>query len=137
MTRRFTGFLLAPLALAACVEQGADVEIDTSMEAGALLFADNCAACHGADGKGMFGTQAAIVAPDLTRLTAQAGGEFPRNYIMGVIDGFDPESHSDGVMPEFGAGDLGPVVIVEEDGLGTPVPSRLLALAAYIESIQE
>jgi hypothetical protein len=40
-------------------------------------------------------------------------------------------------MPEFGALDLGPAVIVEDDGIGTPVPATLLALANYLETIQE
>ncbi|MBT8410610.1 MAG: cytochrome c [Octadecabacter sp.] len=136
MNRKFISLLLAPLALAACVEQE---EVDTSMEAGAVLFAQDCAACHGDDGKGAgnFGTQLFTIPPDLTTLSAQAGGVFPRDYIMGVIDGFDRGDHFSGAMPEFGAGDLGPTVNVEVEGLGTPVPSKLLALAAYIESIQE
>lgn len=136
MNRTFIPLLAASLALGACVDQP---DADTSMEAGALLFAENCAACHGVDGKGAgdFGAQLLTVPPDLTTLSAQAGGVFPRDYIMGVIDGFDRGNHFSAAMPEFGAGDLGPVVIVEVEGLGTPVPSKLLALAAYIESIQE
>lgn len=136
MKRRLIPLLLAPLALAACVEHQ---EADTSMEAGAAIFETDCAACHGVDGKGAgdFGTELFTVPPDLTTLSAQAGGVFPRDYIMGVIDGFDRGTHFSAAMPEFGAGDLGPTVNVEVEGLGTPVPSKLLALAAYIESLQE
>lgn len=125
----------APLALMACVEQ----ELDVSAEAGAALFQQNCAACHGVDarGAGEFGVELFNVPPDLTVLTAQNAGVFPRDYVLGVIDGYQRGAHSSRVMPEFGAGDMGPTVIVEEDGLGTPVPARLLALAAYLEGIQE
>lgn len=124
-----------PLVVAGCVEQ----EVDVSQEAGALLYQDNCAACHGADGRGAgdFGQELFNVPPDLTTLSAQAGGVYPRDYIMGVIDGFERGEHFSAAMPVFGDGDLGPTVIVEVEGLGTPVPSKLLALAAYIESIQE
>lgn len=127
--------LIAACAVSGCVEQ----ELDVSAEAGAVLFAENCAACHGVDarGAGDFGVELFTVPPDLTRLAAENGGVFPRDYVLGVIDGFDRGDHFSGAMPEFGAGDMGPTVIVEEDGLGVPVPARLLALAEYLEGIQE
>jgi hypothetical protein len=56
---------------------------------------------------------------------------------MSIIDGFNRGSHISAAMPEFGATDLGPTVVVENpDGTGTPVPATLLALADYLESIQ-
>lgn len=127
--------LIVPLVLAGCVEQ----ELDVSAEAGAVLFADNCAACHGSDarGAGEFGQQLFNIPPDLTRLAAENGGVYPRDYVLGVIDGFDRDSHFSMAMPEFGAGDMGPTVIVEENGLGTPIPARLLALSQWLETIQE
>ena len=40
-------------------------------------------------------------------------------------------------MPEFGAGDMGPMVTMPgPEGQGTPVPLGLLELGRYIESIQ-
>ena len=33
--------------------------------------------------------------------------------------------------------DMGDTVIVEKDGIGTPVPAELLALTEYLESVQE
>ena len=126
---------IAPLLLAGCVEQ----ELDVGAEAGAVLFQANCASCHGTDARGMgsLGRQLLIMPPDLTVLAANNGGVFPRAYVLGVIDGFDRRPHFSGAMPEFGAGDMGPTIIVEEDGLGTPIPARLLALATYLETIQE
>jgi hypothetical protein len=120
---------------AGCVEQ----ELDVSAEAGAMLFAENCAACHGADarGAGEFGVQLFNIPPDLTQLSANNGGIFPRDYVLGVIDGFHRDPRFSQAMPEFGAGDMGPTVIVDEDGLGTPVPARLLALTTWLETIQE
>ena len=126
----------APLVLAGCVEQ----ELDVSAEAGAELYHSNCAACHGADAKGMgeFGEQLFTMPPDLTVLSADNGGVFPRDYVMGVIDGYHRDPRFSAAMPEFGAGDMGPTVIVEEaDGSGTPVPARLLALATWLEGVQE
>ena len=121
--------ILAALGLAACVEEPVD---------GRAAFMADCAGCHGADGKG--GGPAArglaVAPPDLTGIAARNGGVFPRNQVMSTIDGLDRGAHFSPAMPEFGAGDMGDTVIVEENGLGTPVPVRLLALAQYLESIQ-
>jgi hypothetical protein len=62
---------------------------------------------------------------------------FPRDAVMSTIDGYGRAGGSHGAMPEFGAGDLGPLVQVEADGLSTPVPADLLALTNYLESIQD
>ena len=56
---------------------------------------------------------------------------------MSTIDGLDRGAHFSAAMPEFGAGDLGETVIVENDGLGTPVPMTLLVLTDYLERIQQ
>ena len=126
--------LILPLIAAGCVEQ----ELDVSAEAGAMLFADNCAACHGADarGQGDFGVQLFNIPPDLTRLSANNGGVFPVDYVLGTIDGFHRDPAFSAAMPEFGAGDMGPTIIVEEDGLGTPVPAKMLAIATWLETVQ-
>jgi mono/diheme cytochrome c family protein len=122
---------LAPLALAACVQ-----EPEVS---GAMFFQDNCAACHGSDGRGGGAAAAGLdpAPPDLTRISARNGGTFPRDRVMSVIDGYTRGAHFNPAMPEFGATDLGETVIVEETpGIGTPIPVRLLALADYLQSIQ-
>ncbi|WP_412507060.1 c-type cytochrome [Roseovarius sp. SYSU LYC5161] len=125
-----------PLALlGACVT----AQPDTGVEAGRTAYQDNCAACHGADGRGggTLGAQLETPPPDLTTLSARNGGTFPRDAVMSVIDGYDRSHAFSAAMPEFGALDLGPAVIVEDDGIGTPVPATLLALANYLETIQE
>ncbi|NBD28941.1 MAG: c-type cytochrome, partial [Alphaproteobacteria bacterium] len=109
------------------------------VEAGKAAYQKDCAACHGTDGRGAgdFGVELFTIPPDLTTLSAQNGGDFPRDYVMSVIDGYDRSHAFSAAMPEFGVLDLGPTVIVEEDGVGTPVPATLLALANYLETIQE
>ncbi len=121
--------ILAALGLAACVEEQID---------GPSAYLENCASCHGADGTG--GGPAArglaVAPPDLTMIAARNGGVFPTNQVMSTIDGLDRGAHFSAAMPEFGAGDLGETVIIEEDGLGMPVPIKLLVLTQYLESIQ-
>lgn len=122
--------ILTVLGLSACVEEPVD---------GRTAYLDNCASCHGTDAKGG-GSAAralAVVPPDLTTISKRNGGVFPRDYVMSAIDGLDRGTHFDSVMPEFGAGDLGKTIIVENDGLGTPVPAKLLILSDYLESLQQ
>ena len=106
---------------------------------GKSLFTDNCAACHGADGKGSgsetFGL--GVIPPDLTQFSAVNGGAFPRDQVMAVIDGYYRREHVFDPMPVFGEEDMGPTVLVGEDDDATPVPADLLALANYLESIQQ
>ena len=121
--------MFAALTLAACVEEP---------ETGAEIFATECAGCHGADarGDGPYARGLDTVPPDLTTIAARNGGVFPRDQVMSTIDGLQRDAHFSVAMPEFGAGDLGATVIVEENGLGTPVPTKLLLLTDYIELLQ-
>lgn len=120
------------VGLAACVapDEGFD---------GRLAYAEDCAACHGNSGQGN-GPEGALLAPapaDLTVLSASNGGVFPRDAVLSTIDGYLRGDRFGAAMPEFGARDQGPTVVVEgEDGLGTPIPARLLALVEYLETIQ-
>lgn len=106
-------------------------------KSGRDLYLDDCAACHGPQGKGDGPLVASLDAPvpDLTTIAARYGG-FPRDQVMSTIDGLDRGTHFSGAMPEFGAGDMGDTIIVERDGLGTPIPTGLLAITDYLESIQ-
>ena len=121
--------ILAALGLAACVEEPVD---------GRTAFQADCAGCHGADarGNGPAAGGLAIAPPDLTQIAARNGGTFPRDRVMSTIDGLNRGVHFSAAMPEFGAGDMGETIMTEEDGLGMPVPARLLALTDYLESIQ-
>ncbi|MEX0316848.1 MAG: cytochrome c [Ruegeria sp.] len=102
---------------------------------GAVLFADNCTACHGYRGEGgiLVGDQ---TAPDLTRIAARNGGELPRAQVLSQIDGYGRGKVPAEVMPEFGALLQGDLVPVEVNGVLTPTPRPLAALLAYLESIQ-
>ncbi|MBB5720884.1 hypothetical protein FHS72_000488 [Loktanella ponticola] len=125
--------MLFPLLLAACVTE-------TEIPDGRNAFMQDCAGCHGTDGKGSgpLVSGVGLIAADLTKISTRNGGVFPRQEVMAIIDGLDREPHFSRAMPEFGAGDLGEAVIVEgADGLGTPTPIGLIALADYLEQIQE
>ena len=122
--------IFAALGLSACVEEPID---------GRTAFTENCASCHGASatGDGPAARGLAVAPPDLTTIAQRNGGTFPTDQVMSTIDGLDRGAHFSAAMPEFGAGDLGETVIVENAGLGTPVPMKLLLLTEYLQSIQQ
>lgn len=108
--------------------EGADI--------GAGLFADSCAACHGASGHGdgdMAGVMT-IPAPDITTLSTQNEGTFPMLKVIHIIDGRSGIRAHGGPMPVFGqvfsAGTEGYEGVLETRG-------RVLSLAMYLESIQQ
>ncbi|MCA0955019.1 c-type cytochrome [Mameliella sediminis] len=127
--------MAAALTLAGCVE-------DTAMPGasdGRGLFMENCAICHGADGKGNGQMARAMTPPpqNLTLIKVRNGDVFPRAKVMSIIDGYARSDRSASWMPEFGElleGDLVPYD--SGDGKPTPTPRKLVALAEYLESIQ-
>lgn len=131
--------ICATFFLAACSEPQSNNQAMPTTEDGARFFAANCAACHGNAGKGD-GPQAgslAVTPPDLTRLSAQNGGEFPTARALSYIYGDTQQSHLARVMPQFGGAMADDLVPLEVDGVLTPTPRALAGLFAYLESIQE
>jgi len=69
------------------------------------LYQQLCASCHGVEGRGD-GPVAPLIkipVPDLTRLAARNGGEFPTERVRLVIDGrSDRRAHGPRDMPVWG-----------------------------------
>lgn len=123
-------------ALSGCVENALDRDPDNPAY-GQALYEKNCKVCHGADGSGN-GPAAdglSIAPANLRLLSARNGGVFDRDAVMSAI--FASPSGEGAVMPAFSHGNLGPIILVEENGLATPTPTDLLALATYLASIQD
>lgn len=105
---------------------------------GALVFAANCAVCHGEGARGD-GPAAGMMprrVPDLTRIAARRGG-FDRAAVLSMIDGYTRPQVAGVAMPEFGdllKGDTVPVDV--GDGVMTPTPRPLAALMVYLEAVQ-
>jgi len=73
--------------------------------AGAELFRIHCAGCHGADarGNGPVAEYIGVPVPNLTKLAANNGGEFPAERAFRVIDGqADTPMHGARHMPPWG-----------------------------------
>lgn len=125
------GAVVGLVLLAACTPP-APPEIS-----GRALFAANCVGCHGVSARG--DGPAASGLPkrpaDLTRIAARNGGDFPTARVMSTINGYFRPGSS--VMPHFGDVTGGPTVLVDSgDGIMTPAPEGLVALADYLRSVQ-
>jgi mono/diheme cytochrome c family protein len=102
---------------------------------GATIFRNNCAACHGLEGRGNGPASKALKrnVPDLTRLSQRNGGTFPaihvRTTIMLGADDLLP-AHGSKTMPIWGP-------IFHEIEFGQDFGNvRLENVTEYLESLQ-
>lgn len=116
----------------------------TAVDLGKLEFTDNCASCHGVEGKGN-GPLVWLLQkspPDLTQLAKKNGGVLPVNRMYAVIEG-------SAAVPSHGTRDMpiwGREYRIEEGqrlrearGLYEPaevVRARILTLIEYISRLQ-
>lgn len=123
--------LMCGLVLAGCVA--------AERPTGRQLFAENCTACHGPQGRGNGWAAVGLSPPpaDLTTISARNGGVFPLADVLSSIDGFHRETYDNSLMPQFGLLFREPMTQVDTgDGIMTPVPEPLLAVAEYLETLQ-
>lgn len=101
------------------------------------LYLANCAACHGAEGRGD-GPLAAGLDPrpaDLTQIARRNDGVFDYETVMTVIDGYKaPERNMPIFSDMLAEGET--MYFDSGDGKPTPTPVALVALAAYLETLQ-
>lgn len=131
--RLLAAALMGAGALAACSQ--AEPEEKTGEE----LYLANCASCHGVQGRGDGPLAAGLARPpaDLT-LLAKSENPFPTVQVMSQIHGYFRRDSADEVMPEFDEVLDGPTIYVDTgDGIPTPTPQPLVALAAYLETLQQ
>lgn len=101
---------------------------------GAYLYRVFCASCHGEHGEGDGPVADTLRRPpaDLTRVSARAGGVFPRNQVIAIIDGRKPvPGHGSTEMPVWG--DVLRVTQGSDDAI---IAKRIAALVTHIESVQ-
>jgi len=99
---------------------------------GPEMFRAYCAVCHGSDGRGGGPAAEALrkVPADLTQLSRQNGGKFPRTMVVNTIQGTDVmASHGSRDMPMWG-------VSFRVLGDDSTVKLRVANLTAFIESLQ-
>jgi mono/diheme cytochrome c family protein len=105
-----------------------------SPTSGKDMFANYCASCHGADGKGNGPAAAAlrILPANLTVLSQKNGGNYPAMRIASILRG-DAElsAHGSKEMPVWG-----PLFRSVSGGHESEVQQRISNLTTYIETLQ-
>jgi len=83
---------------------GAAAAQQAAFDPGKQEFSNNCASCHGTDGKGNgpLGEWLRKSPPDLTQLAKRNQGVLPINRLYAVIDGAGVPSHGSRDMPVWG-----------------------------------
>ena len=106
---------------------------------GEATFMSACAGCHGeaGDGDGPMTEILTVEVPDLTRLSARNGGEFPWLRAVHMVDGTTGLNAHGGPMPVFGTIFEGDTAVADAPD-GTPVimSARVLAVVEYLRTIQ-
>ena len=101
---------------------------------GVETFREYCSVCHGTDAQGNGPSAAAlkVAPPDLTRLSARNGGNYPTDRITRVIGGdVDIDAHGSRTMPMWGS------VFRSMSGTTPMLDSiRIKNLVDYIQTIQ-
>jgi len=101
---------------------------------GKTLFQQSCASCHGDDGKGAGPAAVAfkVQPPDLTALSRQNRGKFPRDRVVQAIRGDRMQNaHGSTNMPVWG-----PVFLALTGMNQVEVERRISDLTEYIKSVQ-
>jgi len=78
---------------------------ETSIDRGAKVYTNHCAGCHGASGVGDGSLQPFLMVkvPDLTQLSLNRGGTYPKQYVEWIIDGrSEVIAHGPREMPIWG-----------------------------------
>ncbi len=140
----WTGTLAAAIALGGVSLASAQSPSDVSLSAAAKDFADYCAPCHGAGGKGdgSIATRLNMQPANLTRIAEHAGGTFPAEAVYDKIEGLSmPDAHGSREMPVWGD-----VFVTQAVGTTTSLAEaraaahrahdRIQALVDYLRTIQ-
>jgi mono/diheme cytochrome c family protein len=132
--RRLVLVLLLMSWLAAAQQAKTESHQTSARPSGRVLFKDYCASCHAEDGKraGPAAFAFKVQPPDLTALSRQNGGKFPRDRVVRAIRGDRmPSAHGATDMPVWG-----PVFQALSDMNPAAVRQRINDLTEHIKSLQ-
>jgi len=141
-------FLIATIALASALSVISPTVQAQAVDIGKSEYTNNCAVCHGVNGKGNGPMAVVLTTPptDLTTISKRNGGVFPFARVYQVIDGsIDAtqmvKAHGTREMPVWGK-EFSTEAWKEMYGYGTIagaesiVQGRIVALIGYIHGLQ-
>ena len=102
------------------------------LEEGKALYISYCSLCHGEHGEGVMTEHLEAVPPDLTKIAARNGGEFPTDRIAAIVAGKeDVAAHSE--MPDWWE----TFKESEKAATETELQEKINHLVLYLKNIQE
>ncbi|HSC14785.1 MAG TPA: cytochrome c [Gammaproteobacteria bacterium] len=104
-------------------------------DAGARLYFNHCAACHGDEGEGTGPVAASmrVTVPNLRSLAQRNGGAFPTDAVRAYVDGRSiPVAHGDRLMPIWGDVFVG----ADRTADDRTVRRRIAAVVDFISTLQ-
>lgn len=107
----------------------------TAANDGKQMYMSYCAACHGADGRGMGPAASALKVPptDLTMLAQNNHGKFPGAHVAAVLQfGSTLPSHGSAMMPVWGPIFSG----MSHSSSAEERQQRIANITRYLETIQ-
>lgn len=129
--------ILPFVAAALLTDNAPALAVDYVAMSGEQLYARFCASCHGKEGRGDGPVAASftIEVPDLTLLARRAGGRFPLDRVMRIIDGRTTlGAHGARTMPVWGE-DFGRAAIGDPNAeRGTQI--MIERLATHLQQLQ-
>ena len=131
--RRFVLIVLFLCSLGAVQLAKAQSHQLPARDSGKKLFHDNCASCHGEDAKGAGPAAMAfkVQPPDLTTLSRQNHGKFPKDRVVKSIRGDRIGAHGSTEMPVWGPLFLGLTGMNQEEA-----ERSISDLTKYIRAVQ-
>lgn len=127
--------LLAAAAVTACT--GTQTGGVTAQAQGEHQFRLSCAGCHGNDarGNGPVAPFLNVAVPDLTRIAARRGGQFPADEIYRIVDGqADLAAHGPRHMPVWGYEFFGDEP--DDEAAHAEASDRIDRVVSYLHSLQ-
>ena len=129
----FWVFAIGMLTIGAQILSGCGENQAKAVEEGRALYVSYCQVCHGEHGDGAMSDRLSSPPPDLRQISARRNGEFPEEYIAGVIAGRERiTGHPASDMPSFW------IAIRNGENLSSDeqVEEKIDLLVAYLKSIQ-
>jgi mono/diheme cytochrome c family protein len=137
MSRLLSLTIAAVLVVPAGLHAGVTAQPDPGAkprEEGRALYAEHCASCHGASGRGDGPAAGSLRTrpTDLTRYAQTNGGVFPSEQTRRVIDGRGVGAHGSFEMPVWGS-------VFKTGGASGEAATRqrIDAIVVYLESLQQ
>ena len=126
---------LSGILVSACAEL--PISHEQNLKRGAFVYSKECAQCHGVDarGGGPESLGLGVVPPDLTTLSVDNDGAFPREFVRRFVMGLLENDARDPTMPEFAT--VGLAHVYPDGGAdGEILEADFADLLDYLESIQ-